>query len=219
MVTVPAAGALLTRLIYSETGSEVWWAAALGICVFLGVGSGLLVLFGRTPVEETAPALGILGWGTAYFATAAVSLWALRIIDPWVLVLLFAVIWVGDSAAYYFGSAFGRHRLAPVVSPKKSWEGAAASVLASLAAAVLWSWLRLDALRWEVIAVAVVAGAVGQMGDLSVSMFKRGAGVKDSGSILPGHGGMWDRLDSLLFAAPAMLLGLWLLGFDSSSLP
>ena len=219
LLTVPAATALLTRLLYTETGSEVWWAAALGVSVFVSVGVGVLLLLARTPVAETAAAFGIVGWGSAYFATAAASLWALRVIDPWVLVLLLAVIWSGDCAAFYFGRAFGRHRLAPVVSPKKSWEGAVASTLAGLAAALVWSWLKLELIRWDVVAVATLAGVVGQMGDLVVSMFKRGAGVKDSGDLLPGHGGMWDRLDSLLFAAPALLLALWLLEFDAGAMP
>jgi phosphatidate cytidylyltransferase len=219
MLTVPAAAALLTRLLYTKPGTEVWWAAALAVCVFLSVGVGALLLLAGTPVAETAAAFGIVGWGSVYFGTAAASLWALRVIDPTVLVLLFAVIWSGDCAAFYFGRAFGRHRLAPVVSPRKSWEGAVASTLAGLAAAAVWSWLVLDVVRWDLVAVAALAGVVGQIGDLVVSMFKRGAGVKDSGSLLPGHGGMWDRLDSLLFAAPVLLLALWMLGFDGGSLP
>lgn len=109
--------------------------------------------------------------------------------------------------------------MAPVVSPKKTWEGAAANLLAGGVAAVAWSALRLDAVRWDVVAAAVVAAIVGQLGDLVVSMFKRGAGVKDSGDLLPGHGGVWDRLDALLLAAPVLLLALWLLGFDADSLP
>ena len=147
------------------------------------------------------------------------SLWALRVIDPWVLVLLLAVVWLGDTAAFYIGSRFGRHRLAPIVSPNKSWEGAVASLAASLLAALAWCWWLLDGIRWDVVAAGVIAGAVGQMGDLVESMFKRGAGVKDSGALLPGHGGMWDRLDALLFAGPILLLALWVIGFDATSLP
>lgn len=217
LLTVPAASALLFRLLWVDAATEIWWALVMGLLLFLSVGVGVLVLLARTPVKETAPAVGILGWGTVYFAMAAVSLWALRVIDPWVLVLLLAVVWLGDTAAYYVGSAIGRHKMAPVVSPNKSWEGAAASTMAALLAAIGWCLLRLDAIRWDLVAAAVIAGVAAQMGDLAVSMFKRGAGVKDSGRLLPGHGGMWDRLDALMFAAPVMLLELWVLGFDASS--
>ena len=219
LLTVPASGVLLSLLLYATGDAELRWTLVLGILVLLSVGIGLLLLITGTPVEETAAAFGVVGWGTGYFSLAGASLWALRVIDPWVLLLLLAVVWLGDSAALYVGRMFGRHRLAPIVSPKKTWEGSVANLAASLVAVVGWCWLRLDVLRWDVVAVAVVAGMVGQMGDLVVSMFKRGARVKDSGSLLPGHGGMWDRLDALLFAAPVMLLGLWFVGFDANSLP
>ena len=219
LLTVPATSVLLSLLLYDGADTELWWTLVLGILVLLSVGIGLLLLITGTPVEETAAAFGVVGWGTGYFSVAGASLWALKVIDPWVLLLLLAVVWLGDSAAFYIGTIFGRHRLAPIVSPKKSWEGAMANLAASLVAAFGWCWLRLDVLRWDVVAVAVVASVVGQMGDLVVSMFKRGARVKDSGNLLPGHGGMWDRLDALLFAAPVMLLGLWLIGFDANSLP
>lgn len=219
LLTVPAASALLSRLIYRGAGPELLWTLALGLIVLLSVGIGVLLLAARTPVEETAAAFGVVGWGTTYFAMAAVSLWALRLIDPWVLTLLLAVVWLGDSAAFYVGGRIGRHRLAPVVSPRKSWEGAAASVVAGLVAAVGWSWFRLDVVRWDVVTAAAISGMAGQLGDLVVSMFKRGAGLKDSGRLLPGHGGMWDRLDALLFAGPVFLLSLRIVGFDADSLP
>lgn len=219
LVTTPTATVLLSRLLWDGGDVERLWALLLGSLVFLSVGTAVVVLLARTPVAEVAPALGVVGWGTAYFSMAALSLWALREIEPWVLLLLLVVVWVGDTAAYYVGKGLGRHRMAPVVSPKKTWEGAAANLLAGGVAAVAWSALRLDAVRWDVVAAAVVAAIVGQLGDLVVSMFKRGAGVKDSGDLLPGHGGVWDRLDALLLAAPVLLLALWLLGFDADSLP
>ena len=122
---------------------------------------------------------------------------------------IYAVIWAGDSAAYYGGRAFGRHPLAPRVSPKKTVEGAISGLLASvIAGAAVGSW-RLG-LPWPTMAVISAATAVaGQIGDLAESALKRSAGVKDSSSILPGHGGILDRLDSLLFAVPVFF---WLLG-------
>lgn len=148
---------------------------------------------------------------------AAALLGALYTFAPWrsavqlrkesVHLLFFALAlnWAGDSAAYYVGRKLGRHPLAPVLSPKKSWEGA----LASVAGSVLLGWLYLGRFLprlpwWEVIVLAAVGNVAGQFGDLAESAMKRGAGVKDSGSLLPGHGGVLDRLDSSLFALPVV---------------
>jgi len=113
------------------------------------------------------------------------------------------VSWVGDIGAYYVGRSFGRHRLAPRVSPKKSWEGAAASVIT---ATIVGSWYLIYFIPGvglpEAILLTAAANAAGQAGDLCESAMKRGAGVKDSGAILPGHGGFLDRVDSTLFAMP-----------------
>lgn len=121
--------------------------------------------------------------------------------------LLYALVlnWVGDIGAYYVGRSFGRHKLAPVVSPGKSWEGAAASLATSLLFGFFF-------LRWAMPAVpapavlGLTAGAniAGQLGDLCESALKRGGGVKDSGTLLPGHGGMLDRVDSTLFTLPVV---------------
>ncbi|HEY3937450.1 MAG TPA: phosphatidate cytidylyltransferase [Bryobacteraceae bacterium] len=116
-----------------------------------------------------------------------------------------ALNWVGDSAAYYIGRRFGRHKLAPVVSPKKSWEGAIASVLGSVLFGVLYLGRFMPQLPWwQVTVMAVLGNVAGQFGDLAESAMKRGAGVKDSGNLLPGHGGMLDRVDSSLFALPVV---------------
>jgi phosphatidate cytidylyltransferase len=98
------------------------------------------------------------------------------------------------------------------VSPKKTWEGALASTAASLLAAAAWSLIRLDEIRPEVLVLAIAVSTMAQLGDLVESMIKRGARVKDSGALLPGHGGVLDRMDAMLFAAPVMLLGVWLIG-------
>jgi phosphatidate cytidylyltransferase len=177
----------------------------------LSVVLGTLLLLGRTPLEETLPALGILCFGIPYFALPIASLYLLRVIDPWLVFLLMAIVWLGDSAAYYVGRRFGRHKMAPVVSPKKSWEGAAASFAMALLAAGVWSWCRLHRIDPGILGVSAVTAVAAQIGDLVESLIKRGTGVKDSGSVLPGHGGMLDRLDAMLFAAPVLLFGLWLL--------
>jgi phosphatidate cytidylyltransferase len=211
-----------------------WWMSAdaspaqpglplLVAAVLMSVGVGTLVLFSRTPLEQSLATLGAFGFGIPYFAVAIASMVGIQqtadpggVPDhgPWLVVLLFAVVWLGDTAAYYIGSRWGRHKMAPVISPKKSWEGAAAGFVTGLVAAVAWSFLRLGRLEPRLLVLAAVTAAAAQLGDLVESMIKRGAGVKDSGSVLPGHGGFLDRLDALLFAAPVLLLGLWVLGLD-----
>jgi phosphatidate cytidylyltransferase len=116
-----------------------------------------------------------------------------------------ALNWFGDSAAYYVGRAFGRHRLAPIVSPKKSWEGAAGAVCGSVAFGLLYmGYFQPNVVAWKIILIAIAGNVAGQLGDLAESAIKRGAGVKDSGALLPGHGGVLDRLDSSLFALPVV---------------
>ncbi len=171
------------------------------------------VLLARTPVEQAIPAAAVLAWSTLYFAAPVASLVLLQQLDPWIFFLLLAIVWLGDTAAYYVGSAWGRHRLAPVVSPKKSWEGALAGLATSLAATAVWSLWREGAIDWALLAVALATAIASQLGDLVESLVKRAANVKDSGAILPGHGGMFDRFDAMFLAAPVMLLALWIAGF------
>lgn len=177
----------------------------------LSVGIASLVLLARTPVAEGLPAVGSLAFGTVYLALPAASLTRLQALDPWLLLLLLAVVWLGDSAAFYVGTAFGRHKMAPRVSPNKSWEGAAASLAAALLAALAWSLWRQGSVDPWLMGLAATTSVAAQLGDLVESMLKRGAGVKDSGHLLPGHGGVLDRIDALLFAAPVFHLGLVLL--------
>src|SRR4029077_14304263 len=130
----------------------------------------------------------------------------------WFVVLLLAIVWLGDSAAYYVGSRIGRHKMAPVISPKKSWEGAAASFVVALAAAAVWDICRRGRLEPGLLIGAPLTAVAEPIGDLVESLLKRSSGVKDSGHILPGHGGAFDRVDALLFAAPVLLFSLWVLG-------
>ncbi len=171
----------------------------------------LLALW-RAPIDEAAPAMGFMTFLLIYFAVPALCLYHLHRVDPWLVLALVLMIGLGDTAAYYVGTAIGRHKMAPKVSPKKTWEGAAAGFLAALATLTVWCLAR----RGEVAAGWLVAAAVtavaAQIGDLVESLVKRGAGVKDSSRVLPGHGGIYDRFDALLLAAPVFLLALWGLG-------
>jgi phosphatidate cytidylyltransferase len=139
---------------------------------------------------------------------------------PSLLIFLFCVVWTGDIAALYVGRNFGRHKLAPQISPNKTWEGSAASVAGSLLITALlvslarWPGSRValhypgPMIRW--LGLAVVLNLFAQVGDLVESAIKRGAGVKDSGAMLPGHGGILDRIDALLLAAPALWYAQWI---------
>jgi phosphatidate cytidylyltransferase len=211
VVLVPVAAAALSFALLETVGLFQMRLLLLAAALLISVGLGTLLLLARTPLEETLPALGILGFGLPYFALPIASIHRLKLIDPWLVFLLMAIVWLGDTAAFYVGSKLGRHKMAPVISPKKSWEGAAAGFAVSLAAAAVWAWVRLGRIEPGFLLVAAATAAMAQIGDLVESMIKRGAGVKDSGSVLPGHGGLLDRMDAMLFAAPVFLFGLWLL--------
>lgn len=130
----------------------------------------------------------------------------------WVI-LLMLLIWAADTGAYFAGRRFGRHKLAPSVSPGKSWEGVAGGVVLALVVAVLATWWLSLAAHWVAyLGLVMLTILISVLGDLSESLFKRIAGIKDSGGLLPGHGGILDRIDSLTAAAPLFVLGLLWLG-------
>jgi phosphatidate cytidylyltransferase len=119
------------------------------------------------------------------------------------IIAILATIWICDSAAYYIGSAMGKHKLFPRVSPNKSWEGAIGGFIFSILAAITAKYVALEYLSvGNALVIGVIVGVFGQIGDLVESALKRDAGVKDSSTLLPGHGGVLDRFDSLLFVAP-----------------
>jgi phosphatidate cytidylyltransferase len=133
----------------------------------------------------------------------------LRELNPHWLMVALLVSWAGDTAAYYVGRKFGRRKLAPVISPSKSWEGAAGSLAGGIAAALIYTWFLIPiAPVWATLLIAAAGNVAGQAGDLAESALKRGARVKDSGTLLPGHGGWLDRIDSSLFSIPAVYLVL-----------
>jgi phosphatidate cytidylyltransferase len=212
LVLVPAAsfllaGGLLPAELARLDGGFLWLALVL-----ITIGSGTLAISARAPIEQGTASVGLLAFGIPYFALPAASLYRLQDFDPWALVLLLAVVWLGDSCAYYIGKTWGRHKLSPRVSPNKTWEGSIASTAAGLLTAAVWSYWRLGEVDGWILLLAGLVSIAAQIGDLVESLLKRGAGVKDSGQILPGHGGMLDRMDALLFAAPVMWLGVELLG-------
>ncbi len=129
----------------------------------------------------------------------------LRHISVHLLFFALALNWVGDSAAFYVGRRFGRHKLAPAISPGKSWEGAAASVAGSVCFGLMYLGNTMPNIPlWAIVGMAALGNIFGQFGDLFESAVKRGAGLKDSGTLLPGHGGVLDRLDSSMFAVPVV---------------
>ena len=127
----------------------------------------------------------------------------------YLIISILASIWICDSAAYFIGSAYGKHKILPRVSPNKSWEGTVSGFIFSIAAMIAAHEFILDFMELkDVIVIGIIAGSFGQIGDFIESQFKRDAHVKDSSSILPGHGGIFDRFDSLLYTAPVVYLYL-----------
>jgi phosphatidate cytidylyltransferase len=156
-------------------------------------------------LAEALPFAGALVLGILYTYGAMRCAVELRSIDMYWLLFALSLNWVGDVAAFYVGRTIGRHKLAPRISPGKSWEGSIASVVAAcLYAALYFPRLLPHVPLLEALAVAAIGNVSGQIGDLCESALKRGAGVKDSGNLLPGHGGWLDRVDSSLFALPVV---------------
>ena len=168
-------------------------------------------LFSRRPVEGAFEDIAVTLLGVLYVALLFAFQVAIRAGSSgkkW-LVFLYLVIWASDTGAYYVGTAFGKHRLYEKISPKKSIEGLIGGALASVLVAVLCKlWLVPSLGIIEAAVLGAVLALVGTVGDLSESLLKRSAGVKDSGTIIPGHGGILDRMDSMLFAAPVLFFYL-----------
>jgi len=171
----------------------------------------LLMIFAlrSKQLSSALPYSALFALGLLYVFGCWHSAISLRNISPWWLLFATAINWVGDTFAYYAGRAFGRHKLAPRVSPAKTWEGAFASLASALGLGYLYLnhfFPQLPA--GQALLLCAAGNLSGQVGDLAESAFKRGAGVKDSGTWLPGHGGWLDRVDSTLFSMP---LTAWLL--------
>jgi phosphatidate cytidylyltransferase len=211
LLAVPAVAFVLSYGLIEETSPEAVKLHLLFGGALLSIGLGTLVLVARTPLAECLPAFGILAFGLPYFAVPIASLYHLHRIDPWLVVLTVGLVSFGDTAAFYVGSRLGKHKMAPLVSPKKSWEGSIAGLLGAVAWGAAWSAYRLGRVDGALLGLVALVAVAGQIGDLVESMIKRGTGVKDSGTVLPGHGGVLDRMDATLFAAPVMLACIRLL--------
>ncbi len=204
-----ALGILIGVLVVLESyhplpaGAEIFFLAG---CIMLVMTARL---FSPRPVEGAFDDIAFTLAGVFYVAV----LFAFQILirmgadgKQW-LVFLYFVIWASDIGAYAVGLPFGRHRLYEKVSPKKSIEGFAGALLASVGMALLcriWFMQSISFGLVEAIGIALMLAVVGTIGDLVESLFKRASGVKDSGGIIPGHGGVLDRMDSMLFAAPVL---------------
>jgi phosphatidate cytidylyltransferase len=203
-------------------------AAALAPFVFLTVSMR------RADLRSSYPAAAASSFAFAYIAIPMALLVSIRQQPAgaiWTIYTLL-VVWAGDVFAYFIGKSLGRHLMSPAISPKKTWEGAVASIVASVIVGTLWmqhapgissALLRVGLIDrrdgmfgleqpalWPIILLSAVVNIAAQLGDLVESLIKRGAGVKDSGTILPGHGGMLDRIDAMLFAVPVVwAYGAW----------
>lgn len=183
------------------------------LSVELGMFAALLIIpasyvFSRKPLEDSLPSSAVAVLATTYVGMLGGSLIRLRHDFPegWKLVFfLLLVVWLGDSGAYYVGKKFGKHKLSPRISPKKTIEGLAGGIAVSIAGAIVihFTFFRSFPLHHAIVAGAILSVA-GVIGDLAESMWKRSAAVKDSGTLLPGHGGLLDRFDSILFTAPIL---------------
>ena len=221
---------LLPALTVAETPQVSALKFVLGVAFASAIAPFifLTIAMRRAQMAGAYPAAAASSFAFVYIALPMAMLVQLR--QQWAgafwLLYLLLVVWAGDIFAYFVGRSVGRHLMAPRISPKKTWEGAAASLAASLVVGTLLftyalqisSFLlsvgliqRRDGLfglekpeLWPIILLTVVLNVAAQLGDLVESLIKRGAGVKDSGNILPGHGGMLDRIDALLFAAPVL---------------
>ncbi|MEQ1884718.1 MAG: phosphatidate cytidylyltransferase [Bryobacteraceae bacterium] len=166
---------------------------------------GMTVALRARDLKQSLPAAGAFALGIFYIFGAWRCANELRAMNPHWLLFAMLLSWVGDTAALYVGKSIGKHKLAPRVSPAKTWEGSIGSVVgAVIGGAVYAHYLIPSASIFEVAMLAVAGNIAGQIGDLAESAFKRGAGVKDSGTLLPGHGGWLDRIDSSLFAVPVV---------------
>jgi phosphatidate cytidylyltransferase len=204
------AAALFTVFYFTQAGKLPDLLMIQIILILLTIGSLVAAMLRGVPFDRMITSAGVTVLGVMYIVLLGGHLVALRVgfapqLSKHLLSFFFLVIMGADSAAYYGGRAFGKHKLAPSVSPGKTWEGAVAGMLASLLlAAGAHYWFFPELPTKFALALAAVMNVISVIGDLTESALKRSAGAKDTAKILPGHGGVLDRIDSLLFNAPVI---------------
>lgn len=193
-------GAVLVALVVGL----VWFAPPIAFEIF----AALVAVLAIAELTKLVPVLVAIPMAVIYIALPLAALVQLRLIGgPQAVFLLMLTVMVSDTSQYYTGRAFGRRPLAPTISPKKTVEGAVGGfVFGTLLFVVLSAWWVPRMWMWLRVVVGVVIVALGIAGDLFESFLKRRAGVKDSSNLIPGHGGVLDRIDALLFAAPVFYL-------------
>ena len=209
-------GALLLLLLVGGMHEFYALAEARGDCPqrLIGMVTGaVLFAVNFAFLSGSAGAAGVTLLGICYVALPLTLMAYIPFVgryawNPWTMLFFVFIIWANDVFAYLVGMAFGRHRLFERLSPKKSWEGFFGGVAGALVMGYVASRCMGEA-WWVWIGLALVAAVTGVLGDLVESMFKRAAGVKDSGTIIPGHGGILDRFDAMLLAAPFVVVYLW----------
>ena len=193
------------RLVRVAGGGASEVPVEIVLLIFV-LGIAVLVFASQRPLGEALGDIGISTSGLVFVAlpmTALIRIDTVPIDGKRLLLFTLVFIWVGDTAAYFVGRWFGRVPMAAQVSPKKTWEGAAANLIGSAATGLFFArWLHADAP--SLVIMAALGNIAGQIGDLLESAYKRSAGVKDSGTLLPGHGGVLDRIDALILAAPVV---------------
>lgn len=190
-------------IVRDAAGGVVSIEAVLLVFLFGCVSIGLAT---REPLADVLPGMAASAAGLIFIAlpfSYLVRLNEIERVGRELVLFTLCLIWAGDMLAYFVGRSLGRIPMAPSLSPKKTWEGAMGNMIASLLVGVLFArWMQMDALT--LLVIAGLGNIAGQMGDLIESAYKRGAAVKDSGTIVPGHGGVLDRIDSLILAAPVV---------------
>jgi phosphatidate cytidylyltransferase len=191
---------------YAGSADRRGLTIAVVLCLAISALASVAPLFAGVEPAAALSSAGSTFFGVFAIALPSTAMCALRLFSPRAVLFLFLIVWGCDSFAYYTGRSLGRHALAPIVSPKKTWEGAVGGLigatLVGAAAGVWWVLPELGPVRGAL--AGALASSAGQLGDLVESLWKRGAGVKDSGFFLPGHGGFYDRIDSLLYAGPVL---------------
>ena len=208
-----AIGTVAVIVVSSLLGKGEWSFPVIQVVFITGMLSLITVLMTPKPIETSAFRASMVVMAIVYVGLAGAL--CIRMIHPehdmmlgrWAVLTAAVITWLNDTMAYFGGKLFGRAKMYPLISPNKTWAGSISGMLGSVGGVFLIRALFGIEYPWlPLLALGIVGGILGQVGDLVESMFKRSAGVKDSGNLLPGHGGMLDRIDAFLFVAPVTWL-------------